>query len=169
MHLWYFAIYILNQWNSKCFKEMCLQTEAYLLCAPIHVETRIQLAGEYSKKNLKCLKTSSKELISSPQFFTVRFNGSLVVLDLGFCNGLESCKFAADSLNFLEVFPLLSTRQSRGVWAAVIIWVQCFLHHYEKKETFNTCIINIPVLQCNWQNHLHLSNLTFSLIVSPFL
>lgn len=169
MHLWYFAIYIKNQWNSKCFKEMCFQTEANLLCAPIHVETRIQLAGENSKKNLKCLKTSSKELISSPQFFTVRFNGSLVVLDLGFCNGLESCKFAADSLDFLEVFPLLSTRQSRGVWAAVIIWIQCFLHHYEKKETFNTCIINIPVLQCNWQNHLNLSNLTFSLIVSPFL
>lgn len=161
MHLWYFAIYIKNQWNSKC--------EANLLCDPIHVETRIQLAGENSKKNLKCLKTSSKELISSPQFFTVRFNGSLVVLDLGFCNGLESCKFAADSLNFLEVFPLLSTRQSRGVWAAVIIWIQCFLHHYGKKETFNIPVINIPVLQCNWQNHLNLSNLTFSLIVSPFL
>lgn len=35
---------------------MCFQTEANLLCAPIHVETRIQLAGENSKKNLKCLK-----------------------------------------------------------------------------------------------------------------
>lgn len=39
----------------------------------------------------------------------------------------------------------------------------------EKKETFNIPVINIPVLQCNWQNHLNLSNLTFSLIVSPFL
>lgn len=115
---------------------MCFQTEADLLFAPIHVETRIQLAGENSKKDLKYRKKSLKELISSTQFFTVRFNGSLVVLNLGLSNGLESCKFAADSLDFLEVFPLLSTRQSRGVRAAVIIWIQCFLHHYEKKRLY---------------------------------
>lgn len=78
-------------------------------------------------------KTSSEELISSAQFFTVRFNGSLVVLDLGFCNWLESCQFTADSLDFLEVFPLLSTRQPWRVGAAVIIWIQSFLHHYKKK------------------------------------
>ena len=77
---------------------------------------------------------SSKVFISSAQFLAVRFYGALVILDQWFCDWLKSSQFTADSLDFLEVFPLLSSRQPWRFRTAVIVGIQGFMHHCNDRE-----------------------------------